>query len=161
MPSRAPSYYHWAMDKPCTTNQTYGYFHRESTDLTAKKPTGPKGPFDYTRPFSNSGFFPQISWKGRLTSATQARPLRPSKDYNPPSSINRFDINKGYTMGHSPVYERVAKPEQPVGCMLNRSASAPAAYRYPEPKGKDIFLWHTLSGCLVHAKNYPPVEQEA
>ena len=64
-------------------------------------------------------------------------------------------------MGYSPVHERVVKRDLPVGCTLNRSVSAPGAYRYPEPKGKDIYLWHTLSGCLVHAKNYPPVQEES
>lgn len=153
MPSRNLSYYHWAQDKPCTTNQTYGFNIQSSTDESQSKK--PRGPFDYTRPFSNSGFFPEISWKGRLTTSEKPRALNPSTGYHPASSVTRFNINKGYSMGHVPVTDKIIRSKHPSGLNLSRAVSAPATFR-EEPKGKDIYLWHTLSGCLVHAKNHTP-----
>ena len=149
MPQRAPSYYHWSMDKPCTTNQVYGFHSKDdrAEDYKGKKPY--KGPFDYTRPFSNCGFFPQISYKKYMTA--MEKPKR--THYNPDT---RFDINKGYTMGYTPVTEKIRQTDIPAGFKLNRSVTVPPAYEYPTPKGKDLYLWHTLSGTLVHCKNYPP-----
>ena len=145
MPQRAPSYYHWSLDKPCTTNAVYGYYMRDEDCYKNPKPLKKTGPFDYTRPFSNSGFFPQISYGGRLTTSKE-----------PKMSQNLFDINRGYTMGAVPVTKKLAKNDVPVGFKLTRSVTAPEAFSYSKPRGKDIFLWHTLSGSLVHAQNFPP-----
>ena len=147
MPQRAPSYYHWSMDKPCTTNSVYGFYMRDDEQFKNSKPPKRSGPFDSTRPFSNSGFFPQIAYKSSLTAR------------EPKMSHNVFDINKGYTMGHVPVTDKLIKSEVPVGFKLSRSVTAPAGFKYEEPRGKNIYLWHTLSGSLVHAKNFPPQQE--
>jgi hypothetical protein len=69
---------------------------------------------------------------------------------------NRFNINRGYTMGHIPVKNRVVHSSVPAGLQLDRSKSAPAIpYRYKKPKADTLYLWHTLSGTLVHVKNHP------
>lgn len=155
MPQRAPSYYHWSMDKPCTTNETYGFSMKNAEPVPTTR-TIPD-PFSYTRPFSNCGFFPQITYKNRLTTAVLPRPsLRPTKEYHPQGSTNRFDINRGYSMGYTPVTDKIQKRDIPAGFKLSRSVTAPEAFRPEQPRGKDLFLWHTLSGTLVHCKNYPP-----
>lgn len=157
MPSRAPSYYHWSQDKPCTTNQTYGFDFRGSVKNEKRIR---KDAFDYTRPFSNSAFFPAISHDSSLTAPARSRPIRPGAVV-PPGKVNVFDINKGYHMGYRPMTERAVRSSLPEGVKLDRTVSAPPVYKSPESRYKEIFLWHTLSGSLVHAKNYPSAEQEA
>ena len=154
MPQRAPTYYHWSLDKPCTTNAVYGFYMRDDEAYKNRKPLKKAGPFDYTRPFSNSGFFPQIAFKGQqLTASSKSDGDRKCTER---MSQNLFDINRGYTMGSVPVTRKLVRGEVPVGFKLSRSVTAPEAFRHSQPRGKDIFLWHTLSGSLVHAKNYPP-----
>ena len=165
----APKYYHWSQEQPCTTNQNYGFLLKD--DLKARQKfdlTQPKkavGPFEYTRPFSNMGFFPEIVYKDppnpknalnlpqvdRFTKKT-------SECFVPPPSLNKFNINDGYTMGPVPITSRMMTPVpgQPLGFKLLRSSSAPPAI-YQEvarPKAKDLYLWHSLSGCLVHVDNH-------
>lgn len=162
MPSRAPSYYHWSIDKPCTTNQVYGYEVKQT--MVDVPPRKTPGPFDYTRPFSNSAFFPQISSDGtHLTShvlPTKKKTACPTSARRPATSADskpRFELNRGYVMGHTPVVDKVVRASLPAGVQLDRSLSAPPKiYKYPVPKAKEIFLWHTLAGSLVHVKNYPP-----
>ncbi|KAK2161353.1 hypothetical protein LSH36_118g04022 [Paralvinella palmiformis] len=163
MPSRAPSYYHWSMDKPSTTNQVYGFELKDS--LVEVKPRKQLGPFDYTRPFSNTGFFPQISASSSHVKAT-AKSLDPlsARSGRQPSAAgdqvwmpdNRFNINRGYTAGYVPIKERLVHSSVPVGKLLDRSKSAPiSTYDYKKPRAEELYLWHTLSGSLVHVKNYP------
>lgn len=158
MPSRAPSYYHWSQDKPVTTNQTYGFELRDlATDDGEKKKK--LGPFDYTRPFSNSAFFPTISHDNSLTAPARSQPLarlRPCNEFCPPGVANVFDINRGYVMGRVPITEKINNSSVPVGVSLSRSVTAPPAYVQQESRAKDLYLWHTLSGTQVHCKNYPP-----
>ena len=160
MPSRAASYYHWSQDKPCTTNQNYGFnlkadmFQRQAED--SLKPKKPVGIFGYTRPFSNLGFFPEISVTKSMTSQrAQTAPLYLRKSC-PPGAINKFDINRGYSMGHVPITSRVVKREFPADVKLVRHKTVPPTFKHTSPKEKDLFLWHTLSGCLVHVKNHTP-----
>jgi hypothetical protein len=158
---RSYNYYHWSMDKPCTTNDEYGFFNKNALPSIKTTAKAIPGPFDYTRPFSNMGFFPAIADQSRQTVSVQPRPsLRPSKEYHPSSSRNLFDINRGYTMGHIPACKRLVKSDPPAGFKLSRVVSAPTAFDYPTPKGKDMLLWHTLAGTLVHVKNYPPCVRE-
>lgn len=157
MSKGAPSYYHWSQDKPCTTNQTYGFSFRDS--VVDHPANIHKKASELTRPFSNSAFFPAISSENSLTAPSRSRPLaslRPSRDFCPPGNKNRFDINRGYTMGPVPVTEKICKTDVPVGVSLSRTISAPPAYRAQPPRGKDTYLWHTVLGSLVHCRNYPP-----
>ena len=146
MPQRAPSYYHWSLDKPCTNNSVYGFYWRDEDCYKNPKPPKKTGPFDYTRPFSNSGFFPQIAFKGGMTGKKEEK-----------SSQNLFDINRGYTMGAIPLSKKLNKSSgEPVGFKLQRTSTAPEGHEYAQPRGKSLYLWHTLSGTLVHCKNYKP-----
>lgn len=155
MPQKAPTYYHWSMDKPSTTNQVYGYSTRNDPKVPTTRTK--QDPFSYTRPFSNCGFFPQLTYKHRLTEAVLPRPLRPSKEYNPPSSLNKFNINEGYTYGYTPVGDKIKPRNIPSGLKLTRSVTAPPSHKVEKPRGEEIFLWHTLSGTLVHSMNYKPI----
>ena len=158
MPSRAPTYYHWAMDKPCTTNQTYGFeLKGEMTkyaSLQALKPPKPSGRFDQVRPFSSLAFFPEIPDK-RKSMTVGERHIKTAGvlDTKTPGVQSRFNINKGYTMGHVPVSSRVQCRKYPAEVQLISYQAVPQVYQHPKAKEKDIYLWHTLSGCLVHAKN--------
>ena len=149
MPQRAPSYYHWSMDKPCTTNQVYGFSSKGQTTDDYKGKKSYRAPNDHVRPFSNCGFFPQISYKTYMTVNQKGQPglEEPSK---------RFNINKDYVMGYTPVTDKIVHSDVPAGFKLTRSVTVPPAYEHRRPKGKDLYLWHTLSGTLVHCKNYPP-----
>lgn len=72
-------------------------------------------------------------------------------------SKRRFDINRGYQMGYTPISEKVVKnPSVPIGVRLDRGVSAPpSVYQYPTSRARELFLWHTLSGSLVHVKHHP------
>ena len=165
MPARAPTYYHWAKDKPCTTNQDYGFLgkpdmlRRQAEDRL--KPKRVEGPFDYARPFSNLGFFPDISEAKALTlqrskTAPAYKRVPPGVLSSAPGPVNTFDINRGYSMGHVPIPSRVTKRQYPADVKLVRHQSVPSTYQQPVSAQKDLFLWHTLSGCLVHVKNHIP-----
>lgn len=165
MPSQAPSYYHWSIDKPCTTNQVYGFQLKDS--MVKVNPDRKLGPFDYTRPFSNSGFFPQISNQGTMASCS-TKPSRDSRSASTAESSNnnnmnkaRFNINRGYIMGHVPVTKKIVRSSLPSGMILSRSSSAPAkVHEHQKRKGDEIYLWHTLAGNLVHVKNYHEENRE-
>ena len=157
MPSRAPTYYHWSQDKPATTNQTYGFNFREQI---SDEPRKRKDAFDYTRPFSNSAFFPAISHASSRTAPTRSCPLRPGM-HVPTGRPNANSLNNGYYMGYRPITERVKRGSLPAGAKLDRTLSAPPpGYTPIDPKYKELFLWHTLSGTLVHCKNYPSGTKE-
>ena len=160
--TRAPSYYHWSQEKPCTSNQTYGFLLRNHLSSDIKQ----SGAIDdYTRPFSNLGFFPEITSSGGLVaqhgrSRTAMSAKLPTRIVKPevapsPSSVNRFNINRGYTVGIDPIHKRLDKNSFQSGKPILRQQSAPAAYRTRVPDEKNIYLWHSLSGCLVHVKNKP------
>ncbi len=156
MPSTAPTYYHWSQDKPCTTNQIYGFDQKAEMVKSRQMGTITKdGPFGYTRPFSNLGFFPEISHSnGVISKSDTARRARAALTKSAPVRRSTpLKMNEGYHMGYYPVIERVVKREYPADVRLSRFQSAPPTYKYAIPKEKDIYLWHTLSGCLVHARN--------
>ena len=138
--------------------QIYGYDLKDS--MVEVPPRRTPGPFDYTRPFSNTAFFPQISSAGDNTlTTTKRRPgagARSGDNEVVCMSASRFDINRGYTMGHIPVKDRLVHSSVPSGLQLQRSKSASSsAYHYKKPKADTLYLWHTLSGTLVHVKNHP------
>jgi len=159
MPSRAPTYFSWAHDKPCTTNQVYGFAIKGdmTTDIKTKDVLGP---FDYVRPFSNCGFFPEISSSGglvskhRFSSATGASKSIDTTVRTSSAIRKAFNINDGYTSGGpDSIRNRMVKSQYPADVRLQRIQTSPPIYQHPVKKEKDIYLWHTLSGCLVHAKN--------
>ena len=164
MNSRYPSYFHWADLQPCTTNQVYG-FHakkemavRQAEDRMKHKNL--HYPSTYTRPFSNLGFFPELApvkQSSRSKTALEYNPYRSVPAAGPlssePGCINRFDINRSYTMGESSIASRVKKRRYPADKQLVFHQSVPPTYVEPSPKYKAMVLWHTLSGGLVHIKN--------
>lgn len=158
MPSKAPTYYHWSHDKPCTTNQVYGFYMKdemEEKERTSMNPSKKSGPFDYVRPFSNLGFFPEIkaaNGSQRLTKSSMGLESR-SVYYPPKKPIQNKTINRGYTAGYVPVYSKVTVSKYPAGVKLQKFQATPPAFQRSAAKEKEIFLWHTLSGCLVHCKN--------
>ena len=156
MPSRAPTYYHWSQDKPCTTNQVYGFQIKDTLTTDCAKTKAFPGPFDYTRPFSNCGFFPEIAHTGGLVAKHRQSMSAMERSFLQGSATKRFNINEGYSLGPDPIHKRVIQRDHPADVKLARFQSAPSTYRYPVPKEHDIYLWHTLSGSLVHVKNSNP-----
>ncbi len=149
-----PTYYQWAMNRPCTTNQTYGYELRGGMAKSAQqRSTKPRHSSHYARPFSSAAFLPEIPDKRRNLTVGE-RQLRQAGvlDRTSPGTQNRFNINDGYTMGSVPVSSRVQQRKHPAGVRLVDLTTVPPAYVQPPRKEKDVILWHTLLGCLVHAK---------
>jgi hypothetical protein len=179
MPSRDPSYFRWSQDKPVTTNQTYGYGLATSTSSQATKHCG-NGSSSTSCCGNESGSndsyhhhscvqCPDCEWStSRKGGQLCEKHRRRQKTILP--SINRFSqktavkpINKGYTVGHVPITKKLSAEgasSSQVGVQLQRAVTSPGTYEYHEPKGKDMYLWHALSGSLVHCKNYEQTEAE-
>ncbi len=147
MPSRAPTYFHWAMNKPCTTNQIYGYELR--ADIAKHKSSTV-----HTRPFSSTAFLPEIKDKKRGQSLSERRTKSAgdvlNKSYRPTKP--RFNLNEGYEAGPVPVHTRYTWRRPPAASELVGRAGVPEAFVLPASKRRDVLLWHSLSGCLVNVK---------
>jgi len=72
-------------------------------------------------------------------------------------TFNRYDVNKGYIYYPVPVEERIEHPKPPFGVHLKRPTCVPLPpYKRPEPTSRDVFLWHSVPGSLIHCRHYPP-----
>lgn len=142
MPSDMPTYYNWAKDRPCTTNEVYGYSLRNSSKNKQRRT-------HYSTTDSFPGGAPR---KHQQTSASQTSE-RARPQWNKPTDDTK-GINRGYIAGYVPVTKKVGKDHRSgVGVNLVQTGSVPEAYEYPRSSAKNTYLWHTLSGTLVHCKN--------
>lgn len=150
MPTREPTFYRWSQDKPCTTNQTYGYELR--LGLSGSNTLGTNCGHNKNKNKSS----------GEPAEASRSHAAHQRKQIDDRSSTDRSattsckPINRGYVMGYVPVTKKMAKGREAAmsGVMLKRDAGRPAAYSAPQQSGQDMYLWHALSGTLVHCKNY-------
>jgi hypothetical protein len=149
MPSREPTYYRWSQDKPCTTNQTYGY--GLSTTSTG---TGCNGTNNTRNKSCTNGGTSGSGGGGGGTAHDKElleHELSQRKQFGYGSEVQCKPINKGYTMGHVPITKKTAGNKGVVtGVQLQPTIVTPSSYMYPQSRGKDVYLWHTLSGNLVH-----------
>lgn len=144
MPSHMPTYYSWAKDRPCTTNEVYGYSLRNSSTNN-----------EHRTHYSTTDAFPGgATRKYQQKSASQDSKRSPQwgeQQWNRQTAGTKV-INKGYVAGYVPVTQKVSKDHRS-GVNLVRTGSVPGAYEYPSSDTKNVYLWHTLSGTLVHCKN--------
>ena len=140
-------YYHWSMDKPCTTNQEYGYRARHYKLDPEWRPVKRKDAFDYNKPWSTIDILPDIGLRD------VSKPAKEQK-----MSLITFNINDGYVLGPTPVTEKIIKRKIPVGCARYRQTYIPPAYAYKTYPHKDILLWHAHAENLVQVRHYPKIE---
>jgi len=158
MPAREPTYYRWAEDKPCTTNQTYGYELRnrdgqngcvrcnackicaaEASAAAASAATKKtSAELQQHRAVSGGGGRRDTSAACRHSEKVQCKP-----------------INRGYTMGHIPITKRLQAASSGGGRRRQRTAGGTGTSIDHELQtgGKDLCLWHALSGTVVYCKS--------
>jgi hypothetical protein len=180
MPSRDPSYYRWSQDKPVTTNQTYGFgLTKQSSTSSASGATERKckntschtvgsGSDDDGYHHHSCVQCPDCAWSSRRHDGQLCPRHRPRQKTITPS-VNRFSsepavkpINKGYMTGQEPIthkLKKVGKSSAPAGVQLQQDVSSSTSFEYHEQKGKDLYLWHALSGSLVHCKHHDSTVQ--
>ena len=153
MPAREPTYYRWAEDKPCTTNQTYG--------------------FDLRDMHAGNGCVRCNSCKvcaAEAAAAADATAKKEARRQEREMAGNRRDrsaadgcysgkvqckpINKGYTMGHVPITKRLKAAAAASGRRQRGvDGTTVSGEQHQQSNGKDLYLWHALSGTLVYCKN--------
>ena len=142
-------YYHWSMDKPCTTNGTYGFFDRHYYKDPKWKPNQLRktGALGYVRPFETVSHHhvPDISDR-------KTRELPPEKLKE---NMNRFDVMRNYHVGHVSVIDKTKHPKVLPGMRKYRHTYVPAPHRYtPEPFKRQA-MWPAHQVNIVQIKNYP------
>jgi hypothetical protein len=129
-----PTYYSWSADKPCTTNEVYGFTLKKSYQ---DQPSVGKQSKLCTKQQMDSNKTNYQS--GRMTN----------------SAIGPKIINKGYVSGAVKVTDKIQRSDCPVGVYLDKQTTVANAYELKKPRSEEIFLWHSLAGNLVYCKNYP------
>lgn len=140
MPSHMPAYYSWAKDRPCTTNEVYGYSLRNSSTNS-----------QHRTHYSTTDAFPGGAARKHLQTSASDTSERSPPQWNKQTGSTKV-INRGYVAGYVPVTKKVSKDHRS-GVNLVQTGSVPEAYEYPSSNTKNVYLWHTLSGTLVHCKN--------
>jgi len=149
MPAREPTYYRWAEDKPCTTNQTYGYELRSG--ITGNSPTCPLC----------------VAEAAAAEAATAAAAKRQAERQQRQTEKGRRDggvkhsdkvqckpINKGYTVGHMPIRKRLQASSGGAGGQRGAAgATSSFCEQHDQSDSKDLYLWHALSGTIVCCRN--------
>jgi hypothetical protein len=154
MPSREPTFYRWAQDKPCTTNQTYGYELRMQSSTRA----------DGCGISNNSKCKKSCSGCPSEMQTAACKQQRPQhqRPFSTSTSLANYStevaykpINRGYTTGYIPITKKIAKQAGSAsGAHQRRGMTGPSAHGHSQSKGEDLYMWHALSGTLVHCKNY-------
>ena len=138
-------YYHWSMDKPCTTNQEYGYRFRHYNQDPEWTPIKRKDAFDYNKPWSTINVLPDIGAREVVKPDKKDRQM----------SLIKVNINDGYVLGHTPVTEKIIKREIPVGCARYRQTYIPPAFKPKTYPHRDLMLWHAHAENLVQVRHFP------
>lgn len=147
MPSHMPTYYKWAKDRPCTTNAEYGYTLQMSHSNDLKSGV---------QNFNSTSFPGGSSHKQASKSSpedTSSSSLPASLTKNHPNTKTK-PINHGYITGYVPVTQKTAKiKNRHAGANLVSGGAVTQGYEHQSHSAKDTYLWHALSGTLVHCKN--------
>lgn len=163
-----PGYYHWSQQKPVTTNENYGFFLKDEAERLARLPPRklPAKTNDdtqrkldiinaYTRPFSNTAFYPPV-YHG--TVGTEQKKKETCRLRLPPCAFNnrpnKFDINQGYTYGPTSWSKKSAAAKFPATARSSMSAPVTGGQSYEGSSfaSRDLYLWHSLTGSLVNVK---------
>lgn len=155
MPAREPTYYRWAVDKPCTTNQTYGYElrHADAGNGCVRCNTC-KVCAAEAAAAAAAAEKREASREARRQQREMAGNRRDGSAGCYSGKVQCKPINKGYTMGPVPITKRL-KAAAAGGGRQRRGADGATASgeQHQQPNGKDLYLWHALSGTLVYCKN--------
>lgn len=141
----APTFYnHWCSDKPVTTNEVYGFFHRRKLLRERKEREKLEADKANQRPATadpSQSSLPVINKSSKLPSIKSA----PSRKFEVCASDNYHKRNvvpwvpknssQYFTNGMRSTNHFTAQP-------LDSNTDFPN-------KGKPLYLWHTLTGCTV------------
>jgi len=148
MPAREPTYYRWAEDKPCTTNQTYGYELRNSDSAG-----------NNTCPLCVAEATASAAAAAAAAKRQAERERRKTAGNRRDGGVRRYSdevqykpINKGYTMGHVPITKRLQASSGRTGRQRGAGGTSSSCEQHQQSDGKDLYLWHALSGTLVYCK---------
>jgi len=150
MPANQPSYYRWAEDKPCTTNQTYGYELRNSQNAG-------KNTCRICAAEAAAAAASAAAAAKRQAERQQRKTAGSRRD----GGVSRYSdhvqckpINKGYTMGHTPITKRLQASSGGAGRQRSAGGSSTTLCElHQQSENKDLYLWHALSGTLVYCKS--------
>jgi len=141
---RTTTFYSWAKDRPCTSNAVYGWELRLDNSLRQRTPG--------TTQFGKGKTFRE-QFKDKNDDKFGQRKKKPCEIcLIEPSSINHCDINKGYVMGYVPVKDKISSRTSTNGKRSLQSRDS--TDQSEEGTHKDLCLWHSLSGTLVHCPDY-------
>jgi len=147
--SRSHTFYSWARDKPCTTNSIYGWTLR-STVGAADTNTGK----ELTRREAKHNLSGELTTRSKADlSGFQRNKKTCEICLLEPSSINKFNINRGYVTGYVPVKDKIARKSAANEKRMSKSHDT-ITDQSEDGSGKDLCLWHSLSGTLVHCPDY-------
>jgi len=160
MPAREPTFYRWAEHRPCTTNQTYGYELRSQLSGYGRSVgTGSNRTCKLCAAAARRQA--ERLQHRQMTAATAAGSRRDGVGgVKHSDKVQCKPINKGYTMGHVPITKRLQQASSAGGSRQRNSSgasstssSSPLGEQHQQPDGKDLYLWHALSGTLVCCRN--------
>jgi len=147
--AKAPTFFSWSRDKPCTTNAVYGW--------TLRTTAGGGGATERKMNLTQS--------KQNLTDSHDLRMTRSKTDTRGfqrkeksceicrlPSNVNKYNINSGYVTGYVPVSEKTARNITTNENTVQRSNDL--SNQSKNGSRKYLCLWHSLSGTLVHCPDY-------
>jgi len=148
MPAREPTYYRWAEDKPCTTNQTYGYELRSGNggnntcQLCAAEAAAAAAAAETA-----------AKRQAERQQQRQAAAARRDGGVRHSDKVQCKPINKGYTVGHVPITKRLQASTGGAGRQRPAGAASSLCEQHQQSDPKDLYLWHALSGTLVCCRN--------
>ena len=148
MPAREPTYYRWAEDKPCTTNQTYGYELRSG--ITGNNTTCPLCAAEAAAAAATAAAAAK-----RQAERQQRQTAKDRRDGGVKHSdkVQCKPINKGYTVGHVPITKRLQASNGGAGRQRGAGVTSSFCEQHEQSDGKDLYLWHALSGTIVCCRN--------
>ena len=154
MPARQPTYYRWAEDKPCTTNQTYGYELRNGDGRNAGSSTCRLCMAEAAAAAATAAAAAKRQAERQQRKMAGNRRDGVVRRYS--EEVQCKPINKGYTVGHVPITKRLQAVSSGGRAGRQRGAGGTASsceLNHQQSGGKDLYLWHALSGTIVHCKN--------
>jgi len=155
MPAREPTYYRWAEDKPCTTNQTYGFELRHDIGNGCVRCNACKACAAEAAAAAAAAAERDAAREARRQQREMAGNRRADASAGCQSERPQCKpINRGYTMGPVPITKRLKAAALGGGRRRGGGGGGSTGDQHdPQSTGKDLYLWHALSGTLVYCKN--------
>ncbi|ESN96477.1 hypothetical protein HELRODRAFT_163544 [Helobdella robusta] len=146
--SRMPTYYTWDMNDPLTTNQTYGH----SLDAISSQDGDATSNLNSDR---RSKLLQQLNASKNASkknkSALVAMEPPPFIFTSEATSLRKKSskaVNVDYVAGRVNIVDKMAAT-----VLFNeKTREEDVKLREERKKKKEIYLWHSMTGCLVHYK---------